>query len=61
MAVTLVNPNGLPQVDIVVDQLLKSLKVEPKPEQKAEPVVAKVLPKLVLTTPPVPKPESRLP
>ncbi len=33
--VLLIGKNGLPQVDIVVDQLLKSLKVEPRPEEKA--------------------------
>jgi HEAT repeat protein len=42
--VLMTGKNGLPQVDIVVDQLLKGLKVEAKPEQKAEPVVAKVQP-----------------
>jgi hypothetical protein len=42
--VLMIGRNGLPQVDLVVDQLLKGLKVEAKPEEKAEPVVAKVLP-----------------
>jgi hypothetical protein len=42
--VLMTGKNGLPQVDLVVDQLLGHLKVESKPEEKAEPVVAKVLP-----------------
>jgi hypothetical protein len=42
--VLMIGKNGLSQVDIVVDQLLKNLKAEAKPEEKAEPVVAKVLP-----------------
>jgi hypothetical protein len=42
--VLMIGKNGLPQVDLVVDQLLKNLKVEEKPEEKAEPVVANVLP-----------------
>jgi hypothetical protein len=42
--VLMIGKNGLPQIDLVVDQLLKNLKVEEKPEEKAEPVVANVLP-----------------
>jgi HEAT repeat protein len=42
--VLMIGKNGLSQVDLVVDQLLKNLKAEAKPEEKAEPVVAKVLP-----------------
>jgi HEAT repeat protein len=42
--VLMIGKNGLQQVDVVVDQLLKNLKAEEKPEEKAEPVVVKVLP-----------------
>ncbi|HEY3272576.1 MAG TPA: HEAT repeat domain-containing protein [Methanocella sp.] len=41
--VLMIGKNGLPQVDLVVDQMLRNLKVEAKPEEKAQPVVAKVL------------------
>jgi hypothetical protein len=41
--VLMIGKNGLPQVDLVVDQMLNNLKAEAKPEEKAQPVVAKVL------------------
>jgi HEAT repeat protein len=40
--VLMIGRNGLPQVDLVVDQMLKDLNVEAKPEEKAPQVVAKM-------------------
>ncbi len=44
--VLMIGKNGLPQIDLTVDQLLKGLKVEAKPAEKSEPAAEKtVLPK----------------
>jgi HEAT repeat protein len=42
--VLMIGKNGLPQVDLVVEQMLKNVKAEAKPDEKVQPVVAKVLP-----------------
>jgi hypothetical protein len=42
--VLMIGRNGLPQVDLVVDQMLKNVKAEAKPEEKAPQVVTKAQP-----------------